>query len=314
MSTAEPPVAILLATYQGARYLPEQLDSLLEQTHRNWVLFWRDDGSTDATIAVMDSFAAKAGPERCHHAGGPSGLGACGSFLWLLRHAHAAMPEALLAFCDQDDVWLPQKLARAVARIQRLDPHMPGLYCARQRLVDSDLKLLSVSPPFDPGLEQTLSLPRALAQNVVTGCTAVLTPALGSLMLVRPPPEEGMHDWWAFILTAGCGGVFMADDEAVILYRQHQDNTVGAPSSTLVRAIAALRRGPRRFMTLFRQHLAVLAEMETCLTPSARNDLARMRHAMQGGPISRLRGWLIPGLRRHGLAESWLFRLWFLLG
>ena len=126
-------IAILLSTYNGARFLQAQLNSFLAQTHEDWALHWRDDGSTDETVEIMRGFAAKVGPERCIESpsSGPH-LGASPSFLTLLRenmHADA------VAFSDQDDVWLPEKLAAALEMLDQAGD-APALYC---------LKFLSIS-------------------------------------------------------------------------------------------------------------------------------------------------------------------------
>ncbi|MGC8476497.1 MAG: glycosyltransferase, partial [Acetobacteraceae bacterium] len=143
---ATPPVAILLSTCNGAAFLPELLTSLQAQTHRAWRLCWRDDGSTDASRAVLAEFAAA--EPRCDPfptAPGPK-LGAGPSFLALLRAALPTLaPGTLIAFADQDDVWRAEKLARGVAALAGV--RGPALACARQTLVDAALRPIGASPP-----------------------------------------------------------------------------------------------------------------------------------------------------------------------
>ncbi|MDE2240348.1 MAG: glycosyltransferase, partial [Rhodospirillales bacterium] len=135
--TANTGVAILLSTFNGREFLPVQLNSFLAQTHDRWVLHWRDDGSSDDTVAIMRDFAARVGPDRCVESpsSGPH-LGAAASFLTLLRESIGAMA---VAFADQDDVWLPEKLHCAVEMLAGAG-EMPALYCARQYLVDEALR------------------------------------------------------------------------------------------------------------------------------------------------------------------------------
>jgi Glycosyl transferase family 2 len=111
-------VFILLATYNGAAYLRAQLESLLQQTHENWILYWRDDGSDDGTVATLTEFAAAIGDGRCVRVREPAGrVWPAASFMALLRAAIPAMGAAdSVAFVDQDDVWLPGKLTRGSAR------------------------------------------------------------------------------------------------------------------------------------------------------------------------------------------------------
>ena len=112
-------VRILLSTYNGAPFLREQLDSFRMQTCDSWSVLWRDDGSTDATEATMAAFAAEVGPDRCRRLAAPAGnLGPRESFLALLRAAAPSLgPRDAVAFADQDDVWLPEKLARGLAAL-----------------------------------------------------------------------------------------------------------------------------------------------------------------------------------------------------
>lgn len=128
MRYPETGVAILLSTYNGASFLHAQLNSFLAQTHENWVLHWRDDGSTDETVQIMREFTAKIGAERCveSSSSGPH-MGAAPSFLALLAENLGA---GAVAFADQDDVWLPDKLQCALAMLKQADDK-PALYCAR---------------------------------------------------------------------------------------------------------------------------------------------------------------------------------------
>src|SRR4051812_44369921 len=168
----EPRIAILLATYNGAPWLHQQLDSLLQQTADNWVLYWRDDGSGDGTIAILQDFGRRAGQGRCVQVREPPGrLGATGNFLFLLRTVTERLDEHdVVAFADQDDIWLPQNLQRGVGALGRVPRDEPVLYCARQILVDEALRRLGISGP----LARPAGFPAALTQNVATGCTVML--------------------------------------------------------------------------------------------------------------------------------------------
>ena len=304
-------VVILLSTYNGAAYLPEQLASYAAQTHGDWTLLWRDDGSTDATPSVMAAFRARIGAERCRQLQEPSGrLGVRASFLALLR---AAMPTLAtgdaVAFSDQDDVWLPEKLTRGMAALAGVQAGIPALACARQRLVDARLAPVGESPP----LRRPPGFPQSLTQNIATGCTILLNRAAAALVAGSTPPEATLHDWWSYLLVTASGGRVLVDPEPLVLYRQHAANVVGAPQSTWRRARGAVRRGPEAFLRILRAHLGALAA-EPSLTEAARRDVARLQRALSGGWWHRFAALFTPGLVRQTTLETLTFRLWLLLG
>ena len=302
------PVGILLSTYNGAAYLHEQLASLLSQTHRQWILFWRDDGSTDGTVALMESFAAGPGTGRCVHLPGKAHIGITGSFLALLQY----VPDnQVVAFADQDDIWLPQKLERGLSALGNPCSPKPALYCARQRLVDAQLRPLGLSPPLD----RLPPFPASLTQNIATGCTMMLNPAAVRLVAASHPPDGTLHDWWSYLLVGAAGGTLIADPLPVVLYRQHRRNAVGAPHSVLRRGVNALKRGPGAFMSLFRRHVTELLAHSANLAPQSQADLILLLASLRGNRWDRVRTMArLPHLVRRTRLETLLFRLWFLFG
>lgn len=301
-------VAILLSTRNGAAYLTEQLDSLLAQSHTDWQIFWRDDGSADATAELMREFAAGSGAGRVVDLNDNQGhVGITSSFLGLLRRAPR---DRIVAFADQDDVWLPEKLARGVAALKAMPQEKPGLYCARQHLVAADLQHVKDSPL----MRGRMGFPQAMTQNVATGCTVMLNQQAAQLLAEAHEPSETLHDWWSYILVSAAGGALMMDETPTVLYRQHAHNAVGVPLSPGRRAWAALRRGPSVFMRTFRAHMRALEAQPQLLTPPAREALALVSAGLHDGFSRRLRALAHPALRRQSWAETQLFRLWFLLG
>lgn len=241
MHHRRPKVLVLLSTWNGARYLAEQIDSLLTQElEADLQIVVRDDGSSDGTLAYLQSITD---PRVRIEAG--NNIGARASFFALLRAAQQSDAD-YVALCDQDDVWRPSKLARALAR---LDPTRPGLYASALDLVDGDLQPLGRY--IHPG---NRTFAATLLVNFATGCTCVMTAAL---LRGLPFPEDErqvlMHDWW-LASVATLAGEVVYDPESAIAYRQHGGNHVGI--KTGVRKIAAklydLRRsaachGPSRF-------------------------------------------------------------------
>jgi glycosyltransferase involved in cell wall biosynthesis len=302
-----PACAILLSTYNGARFLDALLASLVAQSETDWLLLWRDDGSADETVAILEDWTQRLGP-RCRRLAEPSGnLGVLGSFMTLLA-AGKDFPH--IAFADQDDIWLPEKLAWGLARLREVPEGTTALYCARQVLVDEALNRRGLSAP----LRGPAEFPASLTQNIATGNTVILNAAAIRLVTATAAPPETWHDWWCYLIVTAAGGRVLLDDRGVILYRQHGGNAVGAAGPPMQRAIAALRRGPAAFMAVFRANIRALQRYDHLLSPAARRDLAVVAKALSGGPITRLHALRLSGLRRETPAQTALFRLWFLIG
>ena len=301
-------MAILLSTYQGERYLTPQLHSLLSQTHQDWVLYWRDDGSTDGTPGLMRDFMARLEAGRAIALADNGRLGTTESFIRLLRRAHAD-GNPLVAFADQDDVWLPEKLTRGVRALAAVAEPLPALYFARQVLVDAGLRRIALS--FR--LRRPPGFPACLTQNLATGCTVLMNRAAMALVAGSTPPPGSLHDWWSYIMVSAHGGPLLADPEPTVLYRQHESNAIGAPNGLVRRAIAALRRGPEPYMRLLRGFVAALSARSDALSPLARSQLAHIAWGLEGGRQRRLQVLRMPEFRRQTWPETLLFRIWFLL-
>ncbi len=298
-------VAILLSTYNGARFLRAQLNSFLAQTHEDWVLHWRDDGSTDETVEIMRAFTARLGPERCVESAssGPH-LGASPSFLTLLRenmHAEA------VAFADQDDVWLPEKLAAALEGLAEAGD-APALYCARQYLVDEALRGARLSAQH----ATARGFPACLTQNIANGNTLVMNNAAAKLVATASHPADTVHDWWSYIVVSACGGKVIFDERPQVLYRLHKNNLIARDRKLHARALAALRRGPQIYMTMLRRHADALAAQAVRLPPTARRDLRLVRAGLRGGLPERLTALACGRFRRATPLENLLFAYWFL--
>lgn len=233
------PVELLLATWNGERFLPDLLDSLSSQSCCDFTILARDDGSTDGTRALLQQWGLSH-PDRLvlleneerhpdPHKESPGGSrGAALNFARLIEASSAPY----VMFCDQDDRWMPEKVAVTLDRMRRAEERAGGetpiLVHTDLRVVDARLNLLDESfwryQKLHPGLAGRLG--RTLVQNVVTGCTMMANRAL--LGRASPvPPEAVMHDWWLALVAAAFGQV-LAVPEATIDYRQHGENTLGA--------------------------------------------------------------------------------------
>ncbi len=305
MASSQPRVTILLSTYNGARYLQEQLDSLLDQTHKNWVLYWRDDGSTDGTVEVLRAFAEQVGQQLFVESpsSGPH-LGAAASFLTLLREQKDNGP---VAFADQDDVWLPEKLARAMAWLRQTDAE-PALYCARQYLVDEHLRGARLSALHG----EAPAFPACLTQNIANGNTLVLNGQAAALVASANMPDGSVHDWWSYIVVSAAGGRILFDPQPQVLYRLHKENLIGRAHPLPWRALAALRRGPAIYMTMMGRHTDHLMAQPGRLSPQARQDLRLIQSGLRGGLLNRLNALRCRRFRRRTWLENLLFSYWFI--
>ena len=262
-------ITILMAVYNGANYLAQQLDSLADQTDTDWRLLAGDDNSDDDSRAILGRFAARH-ESRVDILEGP-GQGGAAHFMFLLRHlAEHRTPQACggIAFADQDDVWLPDKLAAARTALAKCDPDTPALYCGRTWITNTDLsqRRLSAPRPRPP------SFANALVQNIAAGNTIVLNRAATQLVLDMALKTDRVvvHDWWIYQLITGAGGRVIHDDTPYVLYRQHGANQIGANDRTAgrLRRLGQLLRGDMGKWN--RINVAALNGTQDVLTPENR--------------------------------------------
>lgn len=213
-----PKILVMMSTYNGEKYVEEQIDSILAQTTDGLELLVRDDGSTDRTAEILEGYA-KAG-KLTWYQGKNAGPG--GSFFDLMQRAGDA---EYYAFSDQDDYWQPEKLAAAVERMEAEDFDGPLLYFGRKNIVDQDLKPLS-RPDFPI---RSLSFGTAMLNSYASGCTMVYNKALKELLDAYQPAKANMHDAWVYRVASALGRVIY-DENAYIEYRQHGNNVVGMQS------------------------------------------------------------------------------------
>ena len=231
---------IVLSVYNGGPFLAQQLESVQAQTHTDWRLWVRDDGSTDGSGDVAVAFAERDPRIRVLPADGRR-LGPGGGFGWLLERLP---PDARYVFtCDADDVWLPFKIERTLAAMYAAEAAEAGPILVHTDLtvVDRELRHLAPSLWRHLGLRPEDATAVTLAtDNVATGPTLLLNRAL--LDLVRPVPPEATHqDWWIALVAAAVGRI-VSLPESTVLYRRHGANTSGPLPSPEARRPAALAR------------------------------------------------------------------------
>lgn len=222
-------VLILMACYNGARYLEEQIQSIQAQSYRDWILIARDDGSRDETRAILRRFESE-DPRICTAEDGDGNLGPIGNFSRLISYACEKRADYIF-FADQDDVWHPAKLEIMLSGMRDLEATVGG---AHPLLVHCDLAVadvhMQVTAPSFMGLmrlsPESADLGSMLVQNHVTGCACLVNRM--ALELANPmAPDVPMHDWWLALLCSATGKVGYLP-RTLVNYRQHGANVVGA--------------------------------------------------------------------------------------
>jgi len=226
---------VLLPTYNGARFLRQQLDSLFAQSMQDFIIVTRDDGSSDQTRDIVQSYLDKA-PQRFHLLEDSKGnLGASGNFSCLMHYIiengnALGLQESCLMLCDQDDIWEPDKIAVELEVLQRLEqqhPDVPLLVHSDLTVIRDDESVIAESFISYQGLDADRNDLRNITfSNTVTGCTALFNQQL--LRKALPVPEQAMmHDWWLALVAAAFGRIEYVP-RCLVRYRQHGQNTLGA--------------------------------------------------------------------------------------
>lgn len=235
-----PNISICVATYNGGRYLTEQLDSIFAQTNTDWKLLIRDDGSTDDTSDIIERYATKYSGKIVLVADKYGRLGPCMNFAQLLDRANAEY----IMFSDQDDVWLPNKIEltlNAMKQAEQAYPDQPLLVHTDLEVVDSNLNTICDSMWSYQRLFPEIgeSLVKIMAQNVVTGCAMMINKRAKEIS--TPIPKEAvMHDWWIAVNIAKHGKIVPVSTPS-ILYRQHVGNEKGAQRTNVLQFAKKLR-------------------------------------------------------------------------
>lgn len=260
----EKKTAILLATYNGARYIKEQIESIYAQTYCDWTIYAHDDGSTDGTKEILDEYANENGNFIVLDY--PSQKGAMNNFLSLLKRVDADY----YFFADQDDVWMPTKIEECLQRMEEVEGHnkqRPVLVCCDVCVTDSNLCVTSSSLWEQTGThpEYLTSFDESAATPFVTGCTMLINAATKSCVLWNKTRYATMHDAFITLCVLKAKGIVSPIYKSLMYYRQHADNTLGAFSS-------------KRNMMLYR-----LTHIKTVVKTNI--ALLRMLHALDYGSI-----------------------------
>jgi glycosyltransferase involved in cell wall biosynthesis len=220
-------IAILMATYNGWKFLGEQIDSILSQSSQLWHLYIHDDGSTDGTVELLNDYVARH-PDQITVMDYPSQGGALPNFMSLLERVEADY----YMFSDQDDVWHPTKVElsyKAMKQQEALHGDKPIIVHSDVRVVDGDLNLLHPSyREYGHIYPDAVKDFKSCVINITLGCAMLFNRRARAVSLDRPWKHALMHDGWVTTRTFAENGIVYAMPEALLEYRNHGDNTVGA--------------------------------------------------------------------------------------
>ena len=285
-----------MATYNGEHHLKEQLETIKSQSYRNWDLLVSDDGSTDATLDLLDQF--KDDCEVQHSVKiiqGPK-QGFVANFLSLV--ANSSSDAKYFAFSDQDDLWYDDKLQRAVDLIEKAPENIPVLYCSRTEVIFENSEFKSFLSPL---MQQSPSFNNALVQSIAGGNTMVFNRAArDSLLKFRVDAEVASHDWWIYQVVTGVGGKVIYDGRPSLKYRQHGGNLVGANrgvSALFDRAVMFLNG---RFKIYNDKNIQALLANRQYLTQECQQSLNSFSLMKYGNIWQRLNAFFSSKIRRQG--------------
>ena len=261
-------VSIVMSTYNGEKYLEEQLNSILSSTYQDIDLYIHDDGSTDRTMEILAGYSDR-DPERIHVYRNEVNLGYTLNFL----HGVCDTTADYIMLCDQDDVWKPDKIRNTLKRMRHMEAQfgkeVPIAVFTDAEVVDGCLNKLHDSFFRSGKLNpRKTDLAHILMENKLIGCTVMINASLRRILKSRSMPKMARyHDWWIALIAAACGKIGFLPEQT-ILYRQHRANVVGSRSflsyvkdriSSLEKqrkAVLALEKQAEEFLELYRDYIS----------------------------------------------------------
>ncbi len=288
-------VCVLMSTYNGEKYLREQLDSILNQRDVDVCILARDDGSKDSTVSILNEYSKT---KNVTYLEDGKNLGACKSFLELLWNV--SLDYDYYAFSDQDDYWLDDKLSRGIGFLKNIKNRVK-VYSSTYTLVNQCLE------PIESTQKRKLicSFGNSIIENQVTGCTVIMSRAFVEKVRAYPRPvNQYIHDWWIY-KAAQLLGTLVIDEESRILYRQHGNNTIGISGNPFSRILRVLSNGSK-------MQKAIKAQDEEFIRiydlPSDKAELIEIAHKKRG-LFSLL---LNKEIQRANRLETIIYKLWML--
>ncbi len=288
-----PSVLILMGTYNGGKYLAEQLDSICSQTFLNWRIIISDDHSSDNTLDIVREYQKKMGSERIQIKQGPS-TGFADNFMSLAENP--GVKADYYFFSDQDDIWMANKLERAVNCLQVIDASKPALYGSSSLLCDDQGVIYGKSNVYS----FPMNFRNAIIQCVVGGNTLAFNHSFKKIIEQIRPKKVVSHDWWLYQLITAVDGSFYYDKEPSLIYRQHSQSVVGANTSMVsqIDRLSMVLRGS--FKSWNDINISAMEQMVHIMTPSALETLTNFKLARSAKSFKdRLRLLNVSGIYRQ---------------
>ena len=303
-------INVLMTTYNGEKYLKEQIDSIFAQDCiakglADVRLLIRDDKSTDSTVDIINDYVRRYTDKITLIKG--ENIGVIKGFFTLLKECERA---DYYAFSDQDDYWMPNKLSVAIENIDSFSNGMPYLYSSSVTIADAQLN------PIESSIDRSsirASFENAMLENVVYGCTAVFNHNLREIVTVEYPNYTYMHDWWMY-LTATAFGRHYYDEQSYMKYRQHEDNAVGNATDKLTEAKARSKNYGKSKDKLSKQLTEFVRIYEERFPANDKIEKAKYFLAAKKSFVKRIGIKKKLGLYRQRTGDDKLFAVLLLLG
>lgn len=223
-------VAIIMSTYNGEKYLKEQIDSLLNQTYKNITIVIRDDGSSDNTVKIINDYKKKSNNIKLI---GGRNMGFIKSFFTLLKDTEGY---DYYAYCDQDDIWMTNKIERAVEHLNKSDSNIPTLYFSNSDYYDENMNFVATAPE-----NKIYNFRNSLVECVSQGMTMVINKKTRDIMIENVPENCLYHDWWTYMICSGFGKIIY-DDNSLVKYRRHNKSVTVEGKSKLELLIFRIKK------------------------------------------------------------------------
>ena len=297
-SENQPPsrsVAILLCTFNGARFLPSQLASYEAQDFSDWGLIVSDDGSQDGTTSLLEEFQKKHGPAKVSLRRGPQ-RGFVANFLSLI--CDSAIESDYYALSDQDDVWHPGKLSRALQFLDNAPADEPVVYCSRTQLIDEQGGQIGLSTFY----RRPPHFRNALTQSLAGGNTIVFNRKMRSLLIqAGPDANVPSHDWWVYLTNTAVGGKILYDNAPTVSYRMHGRNVIGSNDAAGAQMARARLLWQGRLRAWNDMNVAALERIENLMTEENRKTFELFRQSRKRSLLPRAYGLMRSGIYRQSL-------------